>query len=160
MTKKGERCSDIGLDLISDEDECELAVNYLGQTYQGPERNNLYPTGCYSLGSTAWYNRDQSNNRNSIAMGICIRGIFNHFSRVKHKFENMIFDIVKTRSFKIYAVLQSYLLILRTNIAKATKLEGLIRSEMQRQHVIPTLNECTYPPNVYILLVFAPCLLP
>ena len=27
-------------------------------------------------------------------------------------------------------------------------------------YVIPTLNECTYPPNVYILLVFAPCLLP
>ena len=40
----------------------------------------------------------------------------------------------------MYAVFQSYLLKLRTNIAMGTKLEGLIRSETQRQHVIPTLN--------------------
>ena len=142
MTEKDQRCSDIGLDLIADENECILAVNYLGQTYQRTERDIRYPTGCYSLGSTAWFNLDQSNNRNSIAMGICIRGIFNHFSRVKHKLEDMIlrFDIVKTRSFKMYAVFQSYLLKLRTNIAMGTKLEGLIRSETQRQHVIPTLN--------------------
>ena len=89
MTAFGERCSDISLDSIMDEDECIFAVKVLGRIYKKSETTAYYPAGCYCMGrSEAYFNNDFSGIRNAMAKAVCMQGILYHFSRDRNKVEN------------------------------------------------------------------------
>ena len=77
LTGSGKTCSDISLNIIVGEGECEKAAEDLGRVYKGNSIWSEYPSGCFAFGDQfAYLNKHESGTGNADAKSICKPGVY------------------------------------------------------------------------------------